>query len=224
MQINYTRQQLLELATRAEEKCARLLARRDCMPLERALTSVLLQSSESTDSAGLDKLLEQRREAQANKQISRQIQKEEKKLATLANRNAGHFTPHGATTWRAWFDGSALPNPGKCRMACVLQTPEGQRFDYVSSIEYGDSCDAEYGALILALTRAIQHQVTDLQLRGDSQVVIDDYNLRKVSELERMRQYRRKAHDLGRHFEHLSLCWIPRQKNQLADALTQLSR
>ncbi|MFX5506079.1 reverse transcriptase-like protein, partial [Acinetobacter baumannii] len=87
--------------------------------------------------------------------------------------NQKQYPEPDADTWLAWFDGSALPNPGKCCIACILQAPDGRTFEYIAGFGYGDSCDAEYSGLILTLHHANQHQVKRLQVHGDSQVVIN---------------------------------------------------
>lgn len=226
MQINHTRQQLIDIASRTEQKRARQLAKQERQPLEQALATVLAEGVKIAGLANIAQLAEQRRAALllaiARKNERNSTRKAEQQAKKLANKNGQHPVQETPETWYAWFDGSALPNPGKCRIACILQAPDGRRFEHVSNFEYGDSCDAEYTGLILALEQACQLQVARLQLHGDSQVVIDDYNQVKASKLERMLQYRAQAQELGARFEQLSVRWIPRHKNQMVDALTQL--
>ena len=228
MQDNYTRPELLEIATRKEQACARQLVRQGELLLEQALREVLLASSKQ---AGLNDIAELAAQRQAAQQQLAENKRRQRAAKLAAKR--GHYGGKqgnaeleelASTLWSGWFDGSALPNPGKCRFACVLKAPDGQIFEYASSLEFGDSCDAEYSGLILALEKALQHQPRELLLYGDSQVVVDDFNLRKASKLERMADYRLQAHTLAKRFASMQLRWIPRQKNQLADALTQVRK
>ncbi|MBC3860752.1 ribonuclease HI family protein [Undibacterium jejuense] len=125
--------------------------------------------------------------------------------------------------WLAWFDGSAKPNPGTCRLACILKGKNGEHFSRSQHIGYGDSSDAEYQALIAALTLIKQHvnpsQAESVLLRGDSQVVIHDVLGPEAKASARLVEYRQKAQALLSLLPAVRLKWIPRHKNTEVDAL-----
>ena len=83
-------------------------------------------------------------------------------------------TPHAAEAWLAWFDGSALPNPGRIGIGALLRGPQGQVVEISRRAGEGSSSEAEYLALIALLEAALLHQPAQLTVHGDSQVVIDD--------------------------------------------------
>lgn len=125
--------------------------------------------------------------------------------------------------WLAWFDGSAKPNPGHCKIACILHSPDGTITQHTATIGHGDSSDAEYQALIAALTLLTQ-QVTrpetqTILLRGDSQVVINDVLAIKAKASKLLSAYRDQAQALMSALPHLQLKWVPRHKNTETDQL-----
>jgi len=223
MSIIFTRQQLIAIATRKEHAQSRQLAKLKKLSLEQSLSLLLEQSAKHAGLQDVLQLAEQRSHARNAGNARKQAQRAEKQEQRKNHLSQQSSIKKTANTWLAWFDGSALPNPGKCQIACVLTSPEGGRFEYVQNFEYGDSCDAEYSGLLLALRQAQHHHVRHLIVHGDSQVVIDDFNQRKASKLIRMLEYRQQAQLLAARFEELQVRWVPRHKNQIADALTQMN-
>lgn len=222
MSIVFTCQQLIAIATRKEYAQSRQLAKLQKSHIEKSLLMLLEQSAKHAGLQDISQLAEQRSDAKNTdnaRKLARRAEKQEQRKRQLSAQRSMQKTTN---TWLAWFDGSALPNPGKCQTACVLTSPDGHSFEHVRNFEYGDSCDAEYCGLLLALELAQQHQVQHLIVHGDSQVVIDDFNLRKASKLVRMLEYRQQAQLLAESFEQLQVRWVPRHKNQTADALTQV--
>ena len=127
------------------------------------------------------------------------------------------------TDWLAWFDGSAKPNPGVCKIACILRSSDGEEFQHTSTIGHGDSSDAEYQALIMTLKLlmdTIDPQTTkSILIRGDSQVVIYDVLNKDNGKSALLTHYREQAQHLMQALPNLELKWIPRHKNYEADLL-----
>ncbi|MEW7849813.1 ribonuclease HI family protein [Massilia aurea] len=123
--------------------------------------------------------------------------------------------------WRAWFDGSARPNPGRCGLGAVLEGPGGVRVELSRDGGYGNSSEAEYLALNAVLKVAVDHQANDVLVCGDSQVVIDDVNGPDSAGAPSLRAYRDAARALLAQLPQAQLRWIPRHKNSRADALSQ---
>jgi ribonuclease HI len=130
-----------------------------------------------------------------------------------------HVAPPG--TWRAWFDGSARPNPGRCTIGAVLSAPTGQTREISLAAGYGDSSEAEYRALIALLQAAVEAGAQGLAIHGDSRVVIDDMNGPPHTAAPALASYRQQAHTLLAQLDGATLRWIPRHKNGAADALSQ---
>jgi ribonuclease HI len=120
-----------------------------------------------------------------------------------------------------FFDGSAAPsNPGHCTAGAVLITPDDTKHEYSQFMGTGTNNSAEFGGLILGLTKAIQMGVQHIEIYGDSDLVVKcsngDWNT-KQAHLYIALTY---AKDLLSCFESWSMQWIPREHN-IADALTR---
>ncbi len=126
-----------------------------------------------------------------------------------------------AAGWRAWFDGSARPNPGRCTIGALLTGPAGEVIEISRQAGYGDSSEAEYRALIALLEAAIDQQARDLTVFGDSLVVIDDVNGPDHAAARVLQPYRDQVHALLARLGDVTLRWIPRHRNTAADALSQ---
>ena len=125
------------------------------------------------------------------------------------------------TPWRAWFDGSARPNPGQCGIGAVLRGPDGPGVELALQAGYGNSSEAEYRALIAVLEAALEHGACDLTVYGDSRVVIDDVNGPDALAAPSLAAYRTRVRTLATRIPGLRLRWVPRHKNLEADALSQ---
>src|SRR5205085_1418499 len=58
---------------------------------------------------------------------ARESAREALRATAKARRDARHDAPAGVRphAWRAWFDGSARPNPGRCAIGVLLRGPDG---------------------------------------------------------------------------------------------------
>ena len=126
------------------------------------------------------------------------------------------------TAWRAWFDGSAVPNPGCIGIGAVLLSPEGERLEISFSAGNGDNTRAEYLALIALLELAIEHGVQHLIVQGDSRVVLNDIDATAPIRTGEQEACRRQALHLMAHIPALQLQWIPRARNGDADRLARM--
>jgi len=202
-------------ANKTELAASRKLVRQTGIPFEAALRATLERSA---GAAGLAQLLAERaalRAAEAARALSRRAARD----AALALRRARH---EGApTAWRAWFDGSAKPNPGRCGIGARLQGPNGELVELSQAAGYGNSSEAEYRALVLVLEAALAHGAGPLTVYGDSQVVINDVNGGVQDSALVLRPYRERVHALLARLPTVTLRWVPRHKNLEADALSQ---
>jgi ribonuclease HI len=207
--------QLQLAATRTERDASRRLARRAGLAPADALRSTL---EDSAGSAGLAVLLAERsalRAAEEQRAIARRARKD----AALALRALRHDGV--PTAWRAWFDGSAHPNPGRCSIGALLKGPQGEAIELALPAGYGNSSEAEYRALVAVLEAAVQHGAHNLTIYGDSQVVVNDVNGPERAAARSLLAYRQAVRALMDQLRGVTLRWIPRHKNQQADALSQ---
>lgn len=206
-----------DLAVHRERVAARRLAQRDGISVAVALERIL---REATNDGELDQLLETRRQQALRLD---KIKHQKKLLAQQKHRLKTENKKPPQTSWCAWFDGSAKPNPGACAIGAVLLAPDGRRWEISQTIGYGNSSTAEYQALIALLVLMREQTCQDAVIYGDSRVVIDDLSADTKASAQSLAEYRQTAREIIRHLPGLQIVWIPRAKNQTADALAQLA-
>lgn len=139
------------------------------------------------------------------------------------------FTPTAApaaktsatASWKAWFDGCSLSNPGPAGIGAVLQEPDGTKHNISKGLGHATNNEAEYGALIAVAKLASEMGCKNLVLHGDSQVVINQvFNGWKVS-AENLRPLHAEAKRITSGIENCTGVWIPRNDNTEADALSK---
>ena len=203
------------IAYKGERLASRRLAQRTNISLNAALQATLEQVA---GPKGLALLVTERLAVQAAED-ARITARSAARSRALAARQMRHDGP--ATPWRAWFDGSAHPNPGRCGIGALLVGPAGERIEIARPAGYGNSSEAEYLALIALLEAAVGVRAHGLTVYGDSQVVINDVGAAAPSQAQALRELRAQAVALIARIDGVALRWIPRRKNPEADALSQ---
>ncbi|RDX77534.1 Retrovirus-related Pol polyprotein, partial [Mucuna pruriens] len=119
--------------------------------------------------------------------------------------------------WKLWFDGASnLLGNG---IGAVLASPKGQYFPF--SARLGFDCTnnvVEYEACTMGITMAIEHQVF-----GDSALVIYQLHGEWETRDAKLVPYHAHIMALKEHFEEISFHYVPRDENQMVDALATLS-
>jgi ribonuclease HI len=208
---------LLSAAFKSEIRASRHMSERTGRSPEEALRATLAAAAGAGTLTGL---VDQRIAAKRADE-DRASARRDQRAATLARRQARHDGK--PTAWRAWFDGSAHPNPGDCGIGALLLGPSGQRVELSQAAGYGNSSEAEYRALIAVLESAVQNDAHGLTVYGDSKVVIDDVNGSDFAAAVSLRELRTTALALIAKLRDVTLRWVPRHKNGQADALSQLA-
>ena len=210
---------LQAIAFKAERAASRRLARAQGLTDEQALRRTLeLAAGRAGLAALVADRLAQRAAASARADARAQL-RTQLRASARAEREAHHAGRPSA--WRAWFDGSARPNPGRCAIGVLLRGPGGVELALSQPAGTGDSSAAEYRALIALLETALAHGADDLAIHGDSQVVIGDVSAPDAFAAPALRAYRDTARALLARIDRVSLRWVPRHRNGLADALSQ---
>lgn len=128
------------------------------------------------------------------------------------------------------FDGAADPNPGPASGAYVLFSPprkdngsicrfvveEGYRF-----LPKATNNEAEYTGLILGLQAAREHGVKNLEIEGDSQLVVNQVLGAWQVKTPTLVPLKSKAANLYYSFPTRLLRHIPRELNTDADYLSK---
>ena len=206
---------LERIAYKAERAASRRLAQSAGLSADEALRRTLERAAGTGGLAALVALRTSMLEAQAARETARVAQQ----ASAAARRDGLHDTR--TTVWRAWFDGSARPNPGRCGIGALLEGPGGIRVELAQPAGHGNSSEAEYRALIALLEAAIAHGARDLTIHGDSRVVIDDVIGPDLYAAPALAAYRARVRALLAQLPDARLRWVPRHRNAAADALSQ---
>jgi ribonuclease HI len=118
------------------------------------------------------------------------------------------------------FDGGSRGNPGPAAIAAVVSTPEGRIVEERGeAIGEATNNVAEYRALLLAIERARELGAGEVELIGDSELVVrqvrGEYRVKDAG----LRPLHRAATEALTGFARWSIRNVPRAENSLADAL-----
>lgn len=104
------------------------------------------------------------------------------------------------------------------------QTPSGDRFAYAVRFDFPASNDkAEYEALIAGLRMARAMGATCLDIRSDSQLVVNQITEEYQAKDNMMEKYLHKVRELLSRFEEYTIERVPRVENANANALANLA-
>jgi len=122
------------------------------------------------------------------------------------------------------FDGCSKGNPGRAGIGAVI---------YKNGLEYWASCkyigdkktnnESEYSALIFGLEAAIEKNINELSVYGDSLLVINQVNgIYKVKN-ENLFELFERATELKKQFSYIDFNHIYRKDNKRADELSNIA-
>ncbi|XP_024156341.1 uncharacterized protein LOC112164370 [Rosa chinensis] len=124
--------------------------------------------------------------------------------------------------WVLFFDGSRTETLAGAGI--VLENPAGDRFSYSFQLEFKcTNNQAEYEALIIGLEVLLELGVRDVQVRGDSLLVINQLQEKYRCDSCLLIPYLHRAFDLLDQFDNAELEYIPRERNFTANELAQLA-
>jgi ribonuclease HI len=117
-------------------------------------------------------------------------------------------------------EGGARGNPGPAAIAAVVSTPDGQIVEqHGEAIGEATNNVAEYRALLLGIERAKALGATELELVGDSELVVKqvlgDYRVKDAG----LRPLFLQAMGALRELERWSIRHVRREQNEAADRL-----
>ena len=119
-----------------------------------------------------------------------------------------------------FFDGACRGNPGPMAIGAVLLENEKKVRELSKNIGRGTNNIAEWSALIEGLKLAISHGCSELEVRGDSQLIIRQISGRYRVKSENLIPLFNEARKLCENFEKLSFKWVQREENSYTDALS----
>ena len=139
-----------------------------------------------------------------------------------------HFlgTNHSITGWQLYFDGAA--NQSGFGIGILLISPQGDHIPRSVRLVFSGHHSltnnmVEYEACITGLETALDLSIRQLEIHGDSNLVI-----RQTQGIWRTRDEKLKAYHayldlLVARFEELRYIHLPREENRFADALATLA-
>ena len=131
--------------------------------------------------------------------------------------------PHiQAECWLMYFDGSVMKTGAGAGLLFV--SPLGEHMRYVVRLHFPASNNmAEYEALLSGLRIAIKLGIKRLDIRGDSQLIIDLVMKEASCHNEKMEAYCNAVRRLEDKFDGLELNHIARKYNEEADQLAKIA-
>ncbi|KAG8482687.1 hypothetical protein CXB51_024229 [Gossypium anomalum] len=124
--------------------------------------------------------------------------------------------------WKLSFDGAS--NVVGNGIGAVLISPNGDYYPFTCKLDFDCTNNmVEYEACIMGLRVAIERGIRTVKVYGDSALVI--YQLRGEWETRdpKLVNYRKVFLGLLEEFDDITFNYIPRDKNQMADALATLA-
>tara|TARA_Y100000591_G_scaffold324560_1_gene344163 strand:- start:1705 stop:2079 length:375 start_codon:yes stop_codon:yes gene_type:complete len=122
----------------------------------------------------------------------------------------------------AYFDGSAAPNPGRMRYGVSIQDASGREIAFRNGFAgFGSNNTAEYIGLVNAIELCESLGISDVTIRGDSQLVINQITEKwRTKDMIALKKYATSLiakSTCNFRFEH-----VMRHENKRADELSWL--
>ncbi len=121
-----------------------------------------------------------------------------------------------------FFDGGSRGNPGKAAGASVILMPDGSKHTVSKYLKFATNNEAEYTGLIVGLEKAQELGIKELEIQGDSNLVINQVKGSWKVKSENLRDLYNQARQLFYSFSATNIKWIPREENKLADAAANI--
>jgi ribonuclease HI len=127
-----------------------------------------------------------------------------------------------AECWTLYFDGSVMKTGAGAGLLFV--SPLGEHMRYAVRLHFPASNNmAEYEALLCGLKIAIETGIKRLDVRGDSQLVIDQVMKNASCHDDKMEAYCKAVRALEDKFYGIEHNHVPRQYNEEADELAKIA-
>ena len=121
---------------------------------------------------------------------------------------------------QGYFDGASRGNPGTAGAGALLVNENGEViWETARFLGTKTNNEAEYTALLLLPKAAKERDIKTLNIYGDSKLVVSQVSKQWKINLPHLRALAQEAWSLMEGMS-VTLEWIPREKNKLADALS----
>ena len=121
-------------------------------------------------------------------------------------------------------DGGARGNPGPAGIGVTIRSPRGKVLAEVSeAIGAATNNVAEYTAVKRALERAAELGATDVLIRSDSKLLIEQLKGNYRVKNPTLQRLHAEVRGVARGFETVNYEHVPRERNRRADKLVNLA-
>ncbi|XP_070019811.1 uncharacterized protein [Nicotiana sylvestris] len=136
--------------------------------------------------------------------------------------NSVEVIPEDTNAWKMFFDG--VVNAKGVGIGAILISPTGQHYPATARLRF--SCTnntTEYEACIMGMNMAVDMNVEELLIMGDSDLIIRQAQGEWETRDIKLIPYRQHVEDISKWFKSVEFRYIPRFHNKLADALATLA-
>ncbi|MFC1948983.1 ribonuclease HI family protein [Chloroflexota bacterium] len=117
-------------------------------------------------------------------------------------------------------DGTAEPNPGQGAIGAVIKDEQGKSIASISeAIGLATNNQAEYRAIIAALEKAVSLGINQVDIRSDSELVVNQINGRYRVKNAALKPLFQQVRQLKDRMKGFTITHIPRRQNREADSL-----
>ncbi len=125
----------------------------------------------------------------------------------------------GGGSATVYFDGASRGNPGPAAAAYVVEDPDGVVVEDAREIGEATNNEAEYAALLDAVTEARELGYVDVEAVGDSQLVVEQVRGNWRCKADNLRPLLQQVKDVVDGFDGFEIRHVPREMNERADEL-----
>ncbi|XVH30682.1 ribonuclease HI [Haloferacaceae archaeon DSL9] len=125
----------------------------------------------------------------------------------------------GGGRGHVYFDGASRGNPGPAAVGWAIVTSDGVVADGGERIGRATNNRAEYEALVRALEAARDYGLSEVDVRGDSELIVKQVRGEWNTNDPDLRECRVRVNELLTEFDRWSLAHVPREINERADRL-----
>ena len=119
-----------------------------------------------------------------------------------------------------YFDGASRGNPGDAGAGACMVDERGQVvWEHAEYLGKKTNNEAEYIALLRLLEEVRNRRIEKIEIRGDSKLVVCQVKREWKINLPHLRALAAQAWELMQGVD-AALVWVPRDRNKLADALS----
>ena len=148
-----------------------------------------------------------------NKELEKEKEKEEEMYAKI----------YPKCEYVLHFDGCSKGNPGPSGIGAVISKLDIEEWCGWQYIGKKTNNQSEYSALILGLNQAISRNIKELQVYGDSLLVINQVTGKFKVNNVLLQELHQEVIKLTKNFDYIAFNHVYRDKNKRADQLSNMA-